>query len=59
MHTSFLSDHALEEAHLEQTDDVTATVRALLDEAGPDARVCALPEGPQTIPFVASEGQLR
>ena len=54
MHTSYLSDHALAVAHLEQTHDVAATVRALLDEAGPDARVCVLPEGPQTIPYVAT-----
>jgi len=28
-------------------------VRNLLDAAGPDARVCVLPEGPQTIPYVS------
>jgi nickel-dependent lactate racemase len=55
MHTSYLSDHALEAAHLEQTHDIGATVRELLDAAGPDARVCVLPEGPQTIPYVSSE----
>ena len=55
MHTSYLSDHALEVAHLEQTHDIGATVRELLDAAGPDARVCVLPEGPQTIPYVSSE----
>ena len=55
MHTSYLSDHALEAAHLEQTHDIGATVRELLDAAGPDARVCVLPEGPQTIPYVSTE----
>ncbi len=53
MHTSHLSDEALTEAHLEQTHDIAATVAELLDAAGPDARVCVLPEGPQTIPYVA------
>lgn len=54
MYTSFLSDEALAEAHLEQTHDISTTVCAALATAGPDARVCALPEGPQTIPYVAS-----
>jgi nickel-dependent lactate racemase len=53
MHTSFLSDDELEGAHLPQTADIAATVEAALAEAGPDARVCVLPEGPQTIAYVA------
>jgi nickel-dependent lactate racemase len=53
MHTSFLSDDDLGEAHLEQTADVAATVNGALASAGPAARVCVLPEGPQTIPYVA------
>jgi nickel-dependent lactate racemase len=55
MHTSYLSDHALEAAHLEQTHDIGATVGELLAAAGPDARVCVLPEGPQTIPYVGAD----
>jgi lactate racemase len=53
MHTSYLSDAALAAAHLEQTSDIGATVREALEAAGPDARVCVLPEGPQTIPYVS------
>ena len=53
MHTSYLDESALGAAHLEHTDDIAATVTRLLDEAGPDARVCVLPEGPQTIPYLA------
>ena len=53
MHTSYLSDHALAVAHLEQTGDIAATVADALGAAGPDARVCVLPEGPQTIPYLA------
>jgi lactate racemase len=52
MHTSYLSDEALATAHLEQTDDVSRTVRDALAAAGPNAKVCVLPEGPQTIPYV-------
>ncbi|MGW2347342.1 nickel-dependent lactate racemase [Actinacidiphila glaucinigra] len=52
MHTSFLSDAELATAHLEQTHDISATVAEALAAAGPDARLCVLPEGPQTIPYV-------
>jgi lactate racemase len=53
MHTSYLSDEALAAAHLEQTADIAGTVEKALSAAGPDARVCVLPEGPQTIPYLA------
>ncbi|MFE9672426.1 lactate racemase domain-containing protein, partial [Microbispora bryophytorum] len=49
MHTSHLSDADLAAAHLEQTGDIAATVRAL------PGRVCVLPEGPMTIPYLAGE----
>ncbi len=53
MHTSYLSDDDLASAHLRQTEDVSETVARALREAGPQARVCVLPEGPQTIPYLA------
>jgi nickel-dependent lactate racemase len=53
VHTSYLSDEELSEAHLEQTADVEATVWHLLDAAGPEARVCVLPYGPLTVPYIA------
>ena len=53
VHTSYLSDEELSEAHLEQTADVEATVWHLLDAAGPEARVCVLPYGPLTVPYLA------
>lgn len=56
VHTGHLSDAQLATAHLEQTDDVSRTVADALAAAGPDARVCVLPEGPQTIPYVGSVG---
>ena len=34
------------------TADITATVADALAAAGPGARLCVLPEGPQTIPYV-------
>ena len=52
VYTDGLTAAELAEAHLERTGDVAATVRAALDAAGPAARVCVLPEGPQTIPYL-------
>jgi nickel-dependent lactate racemase len=51
--SSYLSAEDLASAHLGHTDDVAATVADALGRAGRDARVCVLPEGPQTIPYVA------
>lgn len=56
MSTTHLSNEALAAVHLEQTDDIGATVRTILNSAGSAARVCVLPEGPQTIPYVVSAG---
>ena len=54
MHTASLSDAELAAAHLEQTADIAATVAAgACARSGRARRVCVLPEGPQTIPFVA------
>ncbi len=53
MHTGFLTDEELAQAHLTQTRDIGATVGEALDRAGPNATVCVLPEGPQTIPVLA------
>ncbi|MFG1685258.1 nickel-dependent lactate racemase [Nonomuraea sp. NPDC049269] len=53
MHTSYLSDADLATAHLEQTGDVSTALAAALAAAGPGARACVLPEGPQTIPYLA------
>lgn len=40
-------------AHLTPIDDVESTTLEQLDRAGPDAQLCVLPEGPQTIPYLA------
>jgi nickel-dependent lactate racemase len=46
--TGYLSDAELLEAHLTQTHDVAGTVA----EAGPQARICALPKGPMSVPYL-------
>ena len=56
MHTSYLSDADLAAAHLEQTSDISATVADALAATGPGARLCVLPEGPQTIPYLQAIG---
>jgi hypothetical protein len=33
-------------------DDVEAAVDAAIQRHGPDSRICVLPEGPQTIPYL-------
>jgi lactate racemase len=54
VHSDYLDADALHSAHLGHSDDVAETVAAALDAGGPEARVCVLPEGPQTIPYVAA-----
>jgi len=53
VHTGTLSDADLDPVHLRQTPDPSASVAAAVRAAGPAARVCVLPEGPQTIPYIA------
>jgi nickel-dependent lactate racemase len=48
-----LSDDALRAAHFEPTHDVAQETRQALDRAGTDATLCVLPQGPQTIPYLA------
>ncbi len=51
---SSLAPDVVRDAMLTPIDDVSATIRELVAKAGPGARVAVLPEGPQTIPYVAS-----
>ena len=48
-----LSDEQVRAAHFEPVDDVTEAVEAALAEAGSGATLCVLPQGPQTIPYLA------
>ncbi len=47
-----LSDERIRSAHFEPVRDVSAAVNDALRKAGPDASVCVLPHGPQTIPYL-------
>lgn len=55
--SSYLSPEEVRAAHLHPIEDVEATVRQELKDRGPDATICVLPEGPQTIPFL--EGSVK
>jgi hypothetical protein len=48
-----LDPEQLRSAWLEPIDDVEASVRAALASAGDGATLALLPQGPQTIPYVA------
>ncbi len=51
--SEYLTDDQVRSAHLEPVDDVERATAECLAGYGPDAEVCVLPEGPQTIPYVA------
>jgi nickel-dependent lactate racemase len=52
---SGLTDAEAHSAHLEPISDIGAALEGLLVER-PDALVCVLPEGPQTIPYLQPSG---
>ena len=52
-----LTDEQVKAAHLEPIEDVEAKVSSLLRKHGPDARICVLPQGPQTIPYLEAMGK--
>jgi hypothetical protein len=47
-----LSAKQLRAAHFEPIEDIEAAVTDALKAAGPQASVCVLPHGPQTIPYI-------
>jgi len=50
-----LSDTQIQKAHFTPVHDVSAAVGEALHRAGPDATLCVLPHGPQTIPYLRSD----
>jgi lactate racemase len=54
VHSATLTDADLRTAHLFAVPDIGAAVAAELAARGYGARVCVLPEGPQTIPYVVT-----
>jgi nickel-dependent lactate racemase len=54
--TSGLGPDEVRAAHFTPIDDVSGAVRAALSQAGAASTLCVLPQGPQTIPYLATEG---
>ncbi len=54
LYSDYLSDAEIASAHLIPVDDVGEFVAQECERIGPAATVCALPEGPQTIAYVAN-----
>ena len=52
--TGCLTPAAVRAAHLEPIDDVAAAVDCVMRAAGPNTRLCVLPQGPQTIPYLSA-----
>jgi nickel-dependent lactate racemase len=52
--TSGLAPGDVRAAHFVPIDDVSRSVRESLGHAGPAATLCVLPQGPQTIPYLAT-----
>lgn len=52
--TNNLTGQQIETALLKPCHSIEATVSELLKKYGPEASICILPEGPQTIPYVQS-----
>ena len=52
--TDNLTDDQIRGALLNPCHKIEQTVAVLLEKYGPDATICVMPEGPQTIPYVAA-----
>jgi hypothetical protein len=47
-----LTDEQIERALLTPCRDIPQTLNRLLESSGPNARLCAMPDGPATIAYV-------
>ena len=54
-----LTDGEIRAAHFDPIDEVGAAVARALATAGSQATLCVLPQGPQTIPYLAHEESIR
>ncbi len=52
VYTKHLSEGEIESCLLSYSPKIETTLTELLDKYGGDARICVLPEGPQTIPYL-------
>lgn len=52
VYTNHLSTEEIESCLLSHSSKIETTITTLLGKYGQDARICVLPEGPQTIPYL-------
>lgn len=52
VHSGYLSEEQIRGALLKPAPSIEATLSALVRTYGPKARICILPEGPQTVPYL-------
>ena len=50
--SDYLTADQVRSAHIRPVDDLQSAVDEIIDSYGPDATVCVLPQGPQTIAYV-------
>ena len=55
VYSGYLTPEQIEEALLIPCEDIAAAVEALRGRFGRDARICVMPEGPQTVPYYAGQ----
>ncbi|MFC2090655.1 nickel-dependent lactate racemase [Bacteroidota bacterium] len=53
---SSLEKETVERALLKPISNIDSIITELAEKYGPDTRICVLPEGPQTIPYIRSRG---
>ena len=53
LYAETLSDQSIRNAHITPCHSIEKTVAALREKFGPGARICVLPMGPLTIPYIA------
>ena len=55
LYTDKLDDDAVRRAHLAPVDDPDLLIEKILEKKGHEARICVLPEGMQTIPYIRTK----
>ncbi len=53
--SGYLTPEQVRAAHLEPIDDIQEALQTAVSSYGDGARVCVLPQGPQTIPYLESD----
>ena len=55
LYTPNLTDEQMQAAHLIPSRDIHQTLEQLIQEYGGNPRICVMPEGPQTIPYLSNQ----